>query len=373
MALLNSDRSQPGDLDPVIEVSGLWKIFGGPVDAAHRLATDGASRATIQQDTGALVAVKDVSFSVAAGETFVVMGLSGSGKSTLIRCLARLTEPTMGSVSICGADVTSLDAEGLRDLRRHRLSMVFQHFGLFPHRTVLDNVAFGLEVRGISQHERRERALELLETVGLAGWGDHHPQQLSGGMQQRVGLARALAVDPDVLFFDEPFSALDPLIRRDMQDELIELQLKLQRTLVFITHDFSEALRLADRIAIMRDGEFVQVGTAVEIITNPANDYVRAFTQDAPKAKVLTAHHAMGPVGRVGDARSLHSIGQWTVLEDFIPRLLSTPDPLAVTNDVGEVIGVVTHADVARLLQPAADPSQGSAGSSSVSAEHGSS
>ena len=234
--------------------------------------------------------------------------------------------------------------------------MVFQHFGLFPHRTVLDNVAFGLEVQGIARNERRERALELLDTVGLEGWGDHHPQQLSGGMQQRVGLARALAVDPDVLFFDEPFSALDPLIRRDMQDELIELQLKLQRTLVFITHDFSEALRLADRIAIMRDGEFVQVGTAVEIITNPVDDYVRAFTQDAPKAKVLTADHAMGSIARFdGDVHSLHSVGQWTVLEDFIPRLLSTPEPLAVTNDAGEVLGVVTHADVARLLQPASD------------------
>ncbi len=371
MALLSSDTARSGDLDPVIEVSGLWKIFGGATDGAYRMATDGASRAAIQKETGSLVAVKDVSFSVAAGETFVVMGLSGSGKSTLIRCLARLAEPTMGSISICGSDVIALDAEGLRDLRRHRLSMVFQHFGLFPHRTVLDNVAFGLEVRGIAKHERRERALELLGTVGLEGWGDHHPQQLSGGMQQRVGLARALAVDPDVLFFDEPFSALDPLIRRDMQDELIELQLKLQRTLVFITHDFSEALRLADRIAIMRDGEFVQVGTAVEIITDPANDYVRAFTQDAPKAKVLTAHHAMRTVDRFdGDANSLQPVGQWTVLEDFIPRLLSTPDPLAVTNDVGDVIGVVTHADVARLLQPASDPSIESTAALSVPAEH---
>ncbi len=361
MAVLTSDSTNSGDLDPVIEVSGLWKIFGGATDDAHRMATDGESRAAIQKETGSLVAVKDVSFSVAAGETFVVMGLSGSGKSTLIRCLARLTEPTMGAISMCGSDVIALDPEGLRDLRRHRLSMVFQHFGLFPHRTVLDNIAFGLEVRGMAKTERRERALELLGTVGLEGWGDHHPQQLSGGMQQRVGLARALAVDPDVLFFDEPFSALDPLIRRDMQDELIELQLKMQRTLVFITHDFSEALLLADRIAIMRDGEFVQVGTAVEIITDPANEYVRAFTRDAPKAKVLTADHAMGAVDRFdGDPHLLQSVGRWTVLEDFIPQLLSTPDPLAVTNDASEVIGVVTHADVARLLQPGSGSANGS-------------
>lgn len=371
MALLSSDRARPGVLDPVIEVSGLWKIFGGATDRAHRMATGGASRAEIQNETGALIAVKDVSFSVAVGETFVVMGLSGSGKSTLIRCLSRLVEPTMGSITICGSDVISLDAEGLRELRRHRLSMVFQHFGLFPHRTVLQNVAFGLEVRGMAKHERRERALELLKTVGLEGWGNHHPQQLSGGMQQRVGLARALAVDPDVLFFDEPFSALDPLIRRDMQDELIELQQELQRTLVFITHDFTEALRLADRIAIMRDGEFVQVGTAVEIITDPANDYVRAFTQDAPKAKVLTAHHAMRAIdGFEGAADSLQTVGQTTVLEDFIPRLLSTPEPLAVTDDDDDVIGVVTHADVARLLQPAPDSSFGSTAASSVSTEH---
>ena len=337
--------------DPVIEVAGLWKIFGDRSDEAQRLATTGASRADIQESTGALVAVNDVSFSVNAGETFVVMGLSGSGKSTLIRCLARLIEPSAGSIQMCGHDLIALDDEGLRELRRHRLSMVFQHFGLFPHRTVLDNVAFGLEVRGVDKDERRAQALTLLDTVGLGGWGDHHPQQLSGGMQQRVGLARALAVDPDVLFFDEPFSALDPLIRKDMQDELIELQLRMQRTLVFITHDFTEALRLADRIAIMRDGEFVQVGTAVDIITNPANDYVRAFTEDAPKAKVLTADHAMHVAETYdGDIATLATVGRWSVLEDFIPQLLSTPDPLAVTNDHGDRIGVVTHAAVARLL-----------------------
>jgi len=341
---------------PIIDVSGLWKVFGGSAEEAKRLASAGVSRSEIHERTGSLIAVNDVSFSVAAGETFVVMGLSGSGKSTLIRCLARLIEPTSGGIEMCGEDLIALDDVGLREIRRHRLSMVFQHFGLFPHRTVLDNVAFGPEVCGVPREQRRADALELLSTVGLEGWGDHYPQQLSGGMQQRVGLARALAVDPDVLFFDEPFSALDPLIRRDMQDELIELQLKLQRTLVFITHDFTEALRLADRIAIMRDGEFVQVGTAVEIITNPANDYVAAFTKDAPKAKVLTADHAMKPAASAAltasELAGLARVGRWTVLEDFIPRLLSSPDPIAVEDDAGAVLGVVSHADVARLLEP---------------------
>ena len=195
------------------------------------------------------------------------MGLSGSGKSTLIRCAARLSDPTRGTIFIDGEDFTAMDDDALRDIRRQKLSMVFQHFGLLPHRRVIDNVAYGLEVQGISKRDRHERAQEVLELVGLDGWGDHYPQQLSGGMQQRVGLARALAVDPEILFFDEPFSALDPLIRRDMQDELIKLQESMNRTLVFITHDFAEAIKLGDRIAIMRDGVFDQVGTAAELIT----------------------------------------------------------------------------------------------------------
>lgn len=337
----------------IIEVAGLWKIFGSNVAAARKLGEAGASRESIQAETGSLVAVRDVSFDVREGETFVVMGLSGSGKSTLIRCLARLVEPSAGDVQMCGEDLCRLDDDELRELRRHRFAMVFQHFGLFPHRSVADNVAFGLEVRGVAREARRDAALELLETVGLGSWADSYPQQLSGGMQQRVGLARALAVDPDVLFFDEPFSALDPLIRRDMQDELIDLQLRLKRTLLFITHDFTEALRLADRIAIMRDGEFVQVGTAVEIITDPVDDYVRSFIQDAPKAKVLTADHAMGSTERhSGDVDRLTRTGQWTPLEDLIPTLLASPDPIAVTGDEGSVIGLVTRQDVGRLLEP---------------------
>lgn len=355
MVALTEADPEPRHVDPVVEVTGLWKIFGARASEAQRMAEDGASRAAIRDRTGAVVAVQDVGFSVAAGETFVVMGLSGSGKSTLLRCLARLVEPTAGSISLCGTDVVALSADELRELRRHRLAMVFQHFGLFPHRTVIDNVAFGLEVRGVPKDERRERAASLLDTVGLTGWGDHHPQQLSGGMQQRVGLARALAVDPDVLFFDEPFSALDPLIRRDMQDELIELQRRMQRTIVFITHDFGEALRLADRIAIMRDGRLVQTGAAVDIVTAPADDYVAAFTRDAPKAKMLTAEHVMEPLGLlVGDPAQLRRLPRETALEDCVPHLLAAADPIVVVDDHDDAVGVVSHAAVARLLAGAA-------------------
>ena len=242
---------------PAIELRHIWKVFGqGDGHNAIALAQGGASRTEILQQSQQTVAVRDVSFSVARGETFVVMGLSGSGKSTLIRCLARLIEPTSGHVLLSGDDLLAMTEEQLIDVRRGRMSMVFQHFGLFPHRKVIDNIAYGLEVQKIDKATRIARATEVLNIVGLDGWANHYPQQLSGGMQQRVGLARALAVDPQILLFDEPFSALDPLIRKEMQDELIRLQKTMQRTVVFITHDFSEALRLGDRIAIMKDGSF---------------------------------------------------------------------------------------------------------------------
>ncbi len=335
------------DANPIIKADRIWKVFGDDPQEAMRLADDGASRDDIQSETGSVVGVRDVSFEVIEGESFVVMGLSGSGKSTLIRCLARLIEPTAGSIDLCGLDLLELNDEDLREVRRRRLSMVFQHFGLFPHRTVLDNVGYGLEVQGVPKAERRQRALYLLDAVGLDGWGDHYPQQLSGGMQQRVGLARALAVDPEVLFFDEPFSALDPLIRRAMQDELIELQERERRTIVFITHDFDEALRLADRIAIMKDGQFEQVGTAAEILTNPATDYVRAFTSDAPKSKILTVATAMSSNGHLADAIT---VAEDLSLEAALPLLLANPDPLQVVNANGEPTGVLRHADVAEIL-----------------------
>jgi glycine betaine/proline transport system ATP-binding protein len=296
-------------------------------------------------ETGCTIGVKDVSFEVQEGETFVVMGLSGSGKSTLIRCVSCLTPVSSGSVQLDGQDLTAMDEAHLREVRRKKLSMVFQHFGLFPHRRVVDNAAYGLEVQGMPKQQRRERAMEVLEIVGLKGYEQHYPQQLSGGMQQRVGLARALAVDPQVLFFDEPFSALDPLIRRDMQDELIRLQGEFQRTLVFITHDFAEAIKLGDRIAIMKDGVFDQIGTAAELIRNPATDYVREFVRDIPKAKVLTAGDVMA--AGTGGARRVHVDD---LVESLIPRLLDDADPLDVHDDHGASIGVVDRAAVSALL-----------------------
>ena len=335
--------------DICIEVEDCWKVFGGrDGKRVLEMADQGSSRADILQETGATVAVRDVSFDVARGESFVVMGLSGSGKSTLVRCVARLSDPTRGRVILDGEDLTAMDEATLREVRRKKLSMVFQHFGLFPHRQVIDNVAYGLEIQGIPKAERRARAQEILEMVGLQGWGDHFPQQLSGGMQQRVGLARALAVDPEVLFFDEPFSALDPLIRRDMQDELISLQESLHRTLVFITHDFAEAIKLGDRIAIMKDGAFDQVGTAAQLIADPATDYVREFTKDIPKVKVVTAGAlATGPVPN-GDARR---VGAGDTVEMILPALLDDPSPISVVDDDGRVLGCVDRDAVIRLLE----------------------
>jgi glycine betaine/proline transport system ATP-binding protein len=270
-----------------IECKHLWKVFG---PQAERFKVDRLlSKEEILEQTGHVVAVQDVSFEVRKGEIFVIMGLSGSGKSTLIRCLSRLIEPTTGQVLLEGQNILTMNETALRELRRHRMSMVFQHFGLFAHRQVIDNVAYGLEVQGVDQNTRQQRAKEMIKLVGLQGWEHHYPNMLSGGMQQRVGIARALAVNPDILLFDEPFSALDPLIRRELQDELLSLQKQMHKTILFITHDFLEAVKLGDRIAIMKDGKIVQVGTPIDVVMNPADDYVREFTKDVPKANVLTA------------------------------------------------------------------------------------
>ena len=345
-----SDDAVQADIETATPLvcTGITKVFGEDLAAAMALVGEDASRKDVQERTGCLVAVRDATFSVERGETFVVMGLSGSGKSTLIRCLSRLIEPTSGTVEIDGTRIGDLDDQGLRELRRSRLSMVFQHFGLFPHRTVIDNVAFGLEVQGASKADRYERALEVLSAVGLGGWSDHFPQQLSGGMQQRVGLARALCVEPEILFFDEPFSALDPLIRRDMQDELLSLQSSMRRTLVFITHDFHEALKLGDRIAIMKDGEFVQVGTPEQIVSSPADDYVREFTEDAPKTKVITVGSVMRPLANETPAGEPVSLG--AVLDDILPRLLASPEEVCVADEQGDIVGAVDRDRVAALL-----------------------
>ena len=333
---------------PSLEIQHLWKVFGpGPHQRALSMADQGASRADILADTGQTIGVRDVTFSVARGETFVVMGLSGSGKSTLIRCIARLIEPSSGRVLVDGADLLAMDADGLRHLRRTKMSMVFQHFGLFPHRRVVDNVAYGLEVQGIARAERRRRANDILQVVGLEGWGQHYPQQLSGGMQQRVGLARALALDPEILFFDEPFSALDPLIRKDMQNELLRLQATAQRTIVFITHDFDEALRLGDRIAIMKDGVVDQIGTPEEIVAAPATEYVRRFTTDVPKMKVLTARSVL--TSGTAPPGALRVPSTATVGSCLAP-LLAHDSPIGVMDDDGTDIGVVCRDKVAALM-----------------------
>jgi glycine betaine/proline transport system ATP-binding protein len=289
--LKSNANSQNGEV--CIEVSGLWKIFGPNADDILNSEKRTATREAIHEETGCVVAVRDVSFNVHQGELFVIMGLSGSGKSTLIRCILRLVEPTAGKIIINGEDVCSFDNKQLIALRRNTVSMIFQHFGLFPHRNVIDNVAYGLKVRGVAKGERYKRAREVIEKVGLKEWENYYPDALSGGMQQRVGIARALTNDPEILLMDEPFSGLDPLIRRQMQDELLDIQDELHKTILFVTHDLDEALKLGSRIAIMRDGEIIQTGIPEEVVTTPINDYVREFVQDASPAKVLTAGSIM--------------------------------------------------------------------------------
>ncbi|EOL42551.1 glycine betaine transport ATP-binding protein OpuAA [Enterococcus phoeniculicola] len=278
-----------------VQVNNLTKVFGKKAQTALAMMKEHRPKTEILAKTGATVGVYDVNFEVNEGEIFVIMGLSGSGKSTLIRLLNRLIEPTSGDIYIDGQDIAKLSKEGLREVRRHKMSMVFQNFGLFPHRTILENTEYGLEVRGIPKEERQQKAEQALKNSGLISFKDQLPNQLSGGMQQRVGLARALANDPEILLMDEAFSALDPLIRREMQDELIDLQANVQKTIIFITHDLNEALRIGDRIALMKDGEIMQIGTGEEILTNPANDYVREFVEDVDRSKVLTAQNIMVP------------------------------------------------------------------------------
>ncbi|RTK22564.1 glycine betaine/L-proline ABC transporter ATP-binding protein [Enterococcus faecalis] len=280
---------------PKVKVNHLTKIFGKKTKPALEMIRANKSKTEILEKTGATVGVYDVNFEVEEGEIFVIMGLSGSGKSTLIRLLNRLIEPTSGNIYIDGQDISSLDKEGLREVRRNKMSMVFQNFGLFPHRTILENTEYGLEIRGVPKEERQEKAEKALENSSLIAFKDQLPSQLSGGMQQRVGLARALANDPEILLMDEAFSALDPLIRREMQDELLDLQENVKKTIIFITHDLNEALRIGDRIALMKDGQIMQIGTGEEILTNPANEYVRTFVEDVDRSKVLTAQNIMVP------------------------------------------------------------------------------
>ena len=334
-----------------ITVRGLWKVYGPRPERIVGSPLADLPRKQLAAQTGNVVAMRDIDMDVAPGEVFVVMGLSGSGKSTLIRCLTRLIEPTVGSVRIGEVDVTNADKATLLDVRRNKVSMVFQHFGLLPHRTLIDNVAVGLEVRGVDKTDRRRKAGETLELVGLSEMGSYRPHQLSGGQQQRVGLARALATDPDILLFDEPFSALDPLIRRDMQDEVVRLRREVNKTMVFITHDLSEALRLGDRIAIMRDGCFVQVGTPEAVVVAPADEYVENFVRDVPRSFVVPVEHVMRPVDVTfnGDEFS-GSVPLGTKVRDIVKLVAHSEHPVQVVDSAGRAVGCVDRQHVLSLI-----------------------
>ena len=292
--------------DPIISVNSLWKVFGKNPLVALEEPYISQTRSDIQEELNLVVALRDVSFEVYPGETFVVMGLSGSGKSTLVRCLIGLNDVTSGEISVDGENLTEFDDRDLREFRRSKMAMVFQNFGLLPHKNVLDNAAYGLEVKGINKNDRYSKAREMLNKVGLSGWENANQSELSGGMQQRVGLARALAVDPDILLMDEPFSGLDPLIRRQMREELSLLQTEIQKTIIFITHDLDEAITIGDRIAIMRDGEIIQIGTPKEIITQPADDFVKEFTQGISKTKVIDIEHVVSDPDVVFSSKDSH-------------------------------------------------------------------
>lgn len=380
-----------------LEVKNLYKIFGSSsaTKEALKLVKEGVSKEEILKRTGATIGVNDASFEVKRGEFFVVMGLSGSGKSTLIRCLNRLIEITDGEVVLDGDDISKADKEALLEIRRKKIAMVFQNFGLFPHRTVIDNVKYGLEVQGVSDEESLGKSKEMLEMVGLKGYEDQYPSELSGGMQQRVGLARALTTDPEILLMDEAFSALDPLIRKDMQDEIIEIQDRMKKTIIFITHDLDEALKLGDRIAVMKDGEIAQIGTPEEILTDPADNYVKEFVKDVDKSKVVTASTLMrkprslttlvdGPnvairhmreeelstsfvtdknrkllgVVRIEDMLELRNEGKRdltekikndelvrtspdTLLIDLLPKAMNSRFPIAVVDDNDKLLGII--------------------------------
>ena len=334
--------------DPALAVRELWKIFGNKAEKIIGTPDADLPRKELQAKTGCVAAVKDVSFDVRNGEVFVVMGLSGSGKSTLVRLLTRLIEPTQGTVTIGGEDITGADESRLRELRRNHVAMVFQHFGLLPHRTVRDNVAFGLEVRGVAKAERRARAQEMVDLVGLGGNEASYPDQLSGGMQQRVGLARALAGDPTLMMFDEPFSALDPLIRRDMQNEVIRLHQEVGKTMIFITHDLQEALKLGDRILIMRDGEIIQIGTPAEVVAEPADDYVKDFVSDVPKSHVLTLRYVKRQP-RDGDSLDGPIMQADEIVRDAARKVLESQDVVRVY-DGEEFLGVVGDEDILRVV-----------------------
>jgi glycine betaine/proline transport system ATP-binding protein len=348
--------------ETVIEISNVWKIFGDQADAALRaIREEGLSKSEVLETYNAVVGVADVSFNVKKGEIFCVMGLSGSGKSTLVRHFNRLLEPTDGKIVIHGTDVMALGTQALMEFRNRKIGMVFQNFALLPHRSVLDNVAMPLEIRNVNKNERMRRAADMLKTVELDAWGNKFAHELSGGMQQRVGLARALAADPEVLLMDEPFSALDPLIRRQLQDEFIKLSAVMKKTTMFITHDLDEAVRIGDRIAIMRDGRVVQIGTAEDIVMHPADDYVADFVAGISRLKIVRAHAVMQPMEKYlasnasppDDARRVKEDAS---LSELIQLAIDDDAPIVVRDD-GVDIGVITRPDILQTVIEGAETS----------------
>jgi glycine betaine/proline transport system ATP-binding protein len=337
-----------------IEVKNIYKIFGDHPERILPMVRDGATKEEVRDETNHTVGLDNVSLSIKEGEIFVCMGLSGSGKSTLIRHINRLIDPTSGAVTVDGVDVLKLNHNELLEFRKQSMSMVFQRFGLFPHKTIIENVAFGLEVQKVPAEERNETARMQIESVGLQGFEDQYPAQLSGGMQQRVGLARALATNPQILLMDEAFSALDPLIRSDMQNQLIELQAKLKKTIVFITHDLDESLKLGDHIGILNGGRLVQIGRPEDIIMNPADDYVKAFVKDVNRSKVLRAKTVMTKVDEF-DAKNInpsniYSIEENVVIEDIIPKVLKERSTISVVNKQGDTMGYITANELSDAL-----------------------
>ena len=344
-----SAHSEPAaNEEPIVKCNAVYKIFG---DNAKKVleSSKGEVNAKDFLDAGCVVGVNNASFEVCKGELLILMGLSGSGKSTLLRCISRLTEPTAGSILIEGEDILAMNNKQLIELRRSKMGMVFQSFGLLPHKTVLENIAFPLQVKGISTQDSVKRAMDMVELVGLGGRENYFPRELSGGQQQRVGIARSLAAEPDIWFLDEPFSALDPLIRKEMQDEFIRLRRVMDKTILFVTHDFHEALRLADRIAIMKEGVIEQLDTPANIVLNPATEYVRKFTEEVPRERVLTIESVMDPVN-AGEEFGDLKVSKDAIIETVAESILSEQKPVAVVDDDNEIVGSLHASHVINVL-----------------------
>ena len=346
---MSSNESPTADQEPVIRCDSVFKIFGDK--AKEMLAGVDGSKVDTKafQEAGCIVGVNNASFDVARGEKLIIMGLSGSGKSTLLRCISRLTDATAGNIFIEGQDLLAMSDKQLIELRRETMGMVFQSFALLPHKTVLENIAFPLQVKGVRTQDSVKKAMDMVELVGLRGRENYFPRELSGGQQQRVGIARSLAVEPDIWFLDEPFSALDPLIRKEMQDEFLRLQSVLNKTILFVTHDFDEALRLADRIAIMKDGVIEQLDTPANIVLNPATEYVHKFTEDVPREKVLTIESVMDPLNS-SEMLSDLKVSKDAIIETVAEAVLSEQNPVPVTGANDQVVGVLHPSKVIHVL-----------------------